>query len=53
MLGQCSEFCGWASGIIAALSMGSFGVPIKLISSANVDPLVMQVRSWKELHTIL
>jgi hypothetical protein len=43
MLDQCSEFCGWTAGFIAALSFGSFGVPIKLISNVNVDPLVMQV----------
>lgn len=43
MLDQCSESCGWASGIIAAFCLGSFGVPIKFISSTtHVDPLVMQ-----------
>mmetsp|Transcript_13095 Transcript_13095/g.19619 ORF Transcript_13095/g.19619 Transcript_13095/m.19619 type:complete len:442 (+) Transcript_13095:105-1430(+) len=42
MLDQCSELCGWTSGFIAALSFGSFGVPIKLISNVKVDPLVMQ-----------
>ena len=43
MLEQCNDFCGWTSGIVAALSFGSFGVPIKLISNVKVDPLVMQV----------
>ena len=43
MLDQCSETCGWISGVIAALSFGSFGVPIKFISNVKVDPLVMQV----------
>lgn len=42
MLEQCNDFCGWTSGIVAALSFGSFGVPIKLISNVKVDPLVMQ-----------
>lgn len=42
MMHQCLESCGWISGIIAALSFGSFGVPIKSISNLNVDPLVMQ-----------
>mmetsp|Transcript_17574 Transcript_17574/g.21473 ORF Transcript_17574/g.21473 Transcript_17574/m.21473 type:complete len:459 (+) Transcript_17574:159-1535(+) len=47
MLDQCSETCGWVAGIIAALSFGSFGVPIKSVSKVKVDPLVMQ--SYKSL----
>jgi len=42
MLQQCSESCGWISGIIAAFAFGSFGVPIRSTSHLGVDPLVMQ-----------
>lgn len=45
MLHQCSESCGWMSGILAALAFGTFGVPIRSTSHLNIDPLVMQV-SW-------
>lgn len=48
MLDQCSEKCGWIAGIIAALSFGTFGVPIKATKARiKVDPLVMQ--SYKSL----
>lgn len=39
---QCSELCGWISAVIAAVSFGSFGVPIRSTSNLNIDPLVMQ-----------
>jgi len=42
MLHQCSESCGWMSGILAALAFGTFGVPIRSTSHLNIDPLVMQ-----------
>jgi len=42
MLHKCSETCGWISGLIAALSFGSFGVPIRSTSNLNIDPLVLQ-----------
>lgn len=42
MLEGCSDACGWVAGILAALSFGSFGVPIKSTSNLNVDPMVMQ-----------
>lgn len=38
------ESCGWAAAVVAMLSFGSFGVPIKspTCSRLNVDPLVFQ-----------
>mmetsp|Transcript_2347 Transcript_2347/g.3493 ORF Transcript_2347/g.3493 Transcript_2347/m.3493 type:complete len:462 (-) Transcript_2347:230-1615(-) len=51
MLDNCSDTCGWISGLIAALSFGSFGVPIKFISNVKVDPLVMQ--SYKSMICFL
>ncbi len=52
MLDQCSETCGWIAGIIAALSFGTFGVPIKSAKAKlKVDPLVMQ--SYKSLLCFL
>eukprot|EP00557_Chaetoceros_sp_GSL56_P006594 CAMPEP_0176487788 /NCGR_PEP_ID=MMETSP0200_2-20121128/6337_1 /TAXON_ID=947934 /ORGANISM="Chaetoceros sp., Strain GSL56" /LENGTH=398 /DNA_ID=CAMNT_0017884677 /DNA_START=110 /DNA_END=1303 /DNA_ORIENTATION=- len=51
MLNQCSELCGWTVGVIGALCLGSFGVPIKLISKADVDPLVLQ--SYKSIVCFL
>ena len=52
MLDQCSDKCGWIAGFIAALSFGTFGVPIKAIKEkVKVDPLVMQ--SYKSLVCFL
>ena len=52
MLDQCSETCGWVAGIIAAISFGTFGVPIKSTKAKiKVDPLVMQ--SYKSLLCFL
>lgn len=42
MLEACSEACGWLAGVLAAVSFGSFGVPIKSTSNLSVDPMVMQ-----------
>ena len=39
---QCDDGCGWVAGIIAALSYGSFGVPIKQTRHIDVHPLVLQ-----------
>jgi glucose uptake protein GlcU len=48
MLENCSEACGWIAGLVAALSFGTFGVPIKSVKDRiKVDPLVMQ--SYKTL----
>ena len=46
ILEQCSEACGYAAAITAAICMGSFGVPVKseVVSRLDVDPLVVQVR---------
>ena len=38
----CSDGCGWTGAIVASLSFGSFGVPIKTSVHVEVDPLVMQ-----------
>lgn len=51
MLEACSEACGWLAGILAALSFGSFGVPIKSTCNLNVDPMVMQ--SYKSMVCFL
>ncbi len=52
MLDQCSETCGWIAGIIAAISFGTFGVPIRSTKAKlKVDPLVMQ--SYKSLMCFL
>lgn len=42
---KCTELCGYAAAIAAALSYGSFGVPVKseVAKRLDVDPLVMQV----------
>ena len=48
MLDQCSDACGWIAGIVAAISFGTFGVPIRSAKAKlKVDPLVMQ--SYKSL----
>jgi Transmembrane family, TMEM144 of transporters len=39
---QCSDHCGWIAAIVAALSYGTFGVPIKETVSVDVHPLVLQ-----------
>ena len=53
LLSRCTESCGWVAAILAALSWGSFGVPIKgdAASTVNVDPLVMQ--SYKTIMCFL
>jgi glucose uptake protein GlcU len=38
----CSDTCGWIAAVLAVLSFGSFGVPIKLAGKVEVHPLVMQ-----------
>lgn len=48
---QCTDACGWTAGIIAALSYGSFGVPIKHTAHIDVHPLVLQ--SYKTLVVFL
>mmetsp|Transcript_8814 Transcript_8814/g.19779 ORF Transcript_8814/g.19779 Transcript_8814/m.19779 type:complete len:447 (-) Transcript_8814:3274-4614(-) len=44
ILEKCSETCGYAAAITAAVCLGSFGVPVKseVVSRLDVDPLVMQ-----------
>ena len=39
----CSDNCGWVGAVVAALSFGSFGVPLKTSVKVEVDPLIMQV----------
>lgn len=50
MFQNCTQLCGWIAAIIAATSNGSFGVPIKLVSKIDVDPLVFQVSENKKLN---
>lgn len=38
----CSDGCGWTGAIIASLSFGSYGVPIKTSVKVEMDPLIMQ-----------
>lgn len=46
ILEACNEKCGYAAAFLAAVCLGSFGVPVKseVVSRLDVDPLVMQVR---------
>ena len=39
---ECSDICGWLSAIFAALTYGSFGVPIKATADVDVHPLILQ-----------
>jgi len=50
---KCDELCGYAAAIAAALSYGSFGVPVKseVAKRLDVDPLVMQ--SYKSIMCFL
>eukprot|EP00977_Amphora_coffeiformis_P015905 scaffold4786_cov198-Amphora_coffeaeformis.AAC.17 len=40
--GGCGDPCGWMAAAIAALSYGSYGVPIKATLDLDVHPLVLQ-----------
>jgi glucose uptake protein GlcU len=40
--GGCSDACGWIAAMIAAVSYGSYGVPIKATLDIDVHPLVLQ-----------
>ncbi|KAL7464956.1 hypothetical protein ACHAXS_005284 [Conticribra weissflogii] len=50
---RCNELCGYAAAIAAAISYGSFGVPVKseVAKRLDVDPLVMQ--SYKSIMCFL
>eukprot|EP00934_Nitzschia_sp_Nitz4_P006757 Nitzschia sp. Nitz4//scaffold88_size82704//45204//46496//NITZ4_005296-RA/size82704-processed-gene-0.52-mRNA-1//1//CDS//3329559506//6747//frame0 len=39
---SCSEGCGWTAAIIAVLSWGTFGVPLKVNTNVEVNFFVMQ-----------
>ncbi|KAL3924320.1 MAG: hypothetical protein SGILL_001119 [Bacillariaceae sp.] len=39
---QCTDACGWVAAVIAALSYGSFGVPIKGTNHIPAHPLILQ-----------
>jgi glucose uptake protein GlcU len=47
----CTDACGWVAAVIAALSYGSFGVPVKGTSHIPVHPLMLQ--SYKTLVMFL
>ena len=48
----CDDSCGWIAASIAALSYGSYGVPIKAACAkvGDVDPLVLQVSISSHLY---
>jgi len=39
---QCDESCGWIAALIAAISYGTFGVPVKQTVGLDVHPFVLQ-----------
>lgn len=47
MLDGCGDQCGWIASFFAALTYGSYGVPIKETKKMDVHPLVLQ--SYKTL----
>lgn len=47
----CSEGCGWTAAIIAVLSWGTFGVPLKVNTNVEVNFFVMQ--SYKTMVCFL
>lgn len=42
LLDGCSDGCGWTAAIIAVLSWGTFGVPLKVTTNVEVNFFVMQ-----------
>lgn len=42
LLDGCSDGCGWTAAIIAVLSWGTFGVPLKVNTNVDVNFFVMQ-----------
>ena len=41
-LDTCTDACGWVFAFVAAVSYGSYGVPIKHTKHIDVDPFVFQ-----------
>jgi hypothetical protein len=39
---SCTDACGWIAAVVAAISYGSFGVPIKGTKDIDVHPLIFQ-----------
>ena len=39
---SCTDTCGWVAAFVAALSYGSYGVPIKHTKHIDVHPLIFQ-----------
>ena len=35
----CTETCGWIAAVVAAITYGSYGVPIKATKDIDVHPL--------------
>jgi glucose uptake protein GlcU len=50
-LDGCGDECGWIAAVIAAVTYGSFGVPICSTKHIDVHPLVMQ--SYKTMTLFL
>lgn len=46
-LDSCTDACGWVFAFVAAVSYGTYGVPIKHTKHIDVDPFVFQ--SYKTL----
>jgi hypothetical protein len=42
MLAECGTGCGWVAAVLAALSWGTFGVPLKTKVNVEVNFFVMQ-----------
>lgn len=42
LFSSCTDSCGWIAALIAALSYGSFGVPVKATKHIDVHPFVLQ-----------
>lgn len=50
MLDGCGDQCGWIASFFAALTYGSYGVPIKETKKMDVHPLVLQVWYCSSYH---
>mmetsp|Transcript_2207 Transcript_2207/g.4642 ORF Transcript_2207/g.4642 Transcript_2207/m.4642 type:complete len:395 (+) Transcript_2207:143-1327(+) len=42
ILDTCTDACGWVTAFVAAVSYGSYGVPIKHTKHLDVHPLIFQ-----------
>jgi glucose uptake protein GlcU len=49
ILQDCTESCGWMAAAIAIVAFGSFGVPLKMTPSHNVDVNFFVMQSYKTI----